>query len=49
MRPRIWLCGHAHTTHNVTIGNTRISSNPRAGDGPQNINPDFAETYVAEL
>jgi Icc-related predicted phosphoesterase len=31
--PRLWLCGHAHTTHHVTIGNTEISSNPRAGDG----------------
>jgi hypothetical protein len=47
--PRAWLCGHAHTTHHVTIGSTRISSNPRAGDGPRNINPDFAETYVVEL
>lgn len=47
--PRVWLCGHAHTTHHVTIGSTRISSNPRAGDGPGNINPDFDETYVAEL
>jgi hypothetical protein len=47
--PRVWLCGHAHTTHHVTIGSTRISSNPRAGDGPGNINPDFTETYVAEL
>jgi hypothetical protein len=47
--PAVWLCGHAHTTHQVTIGSTRIASNPRAGDGPQNINPDFSETYVAEL
>lgn len=47
--PRIWLCGHAHTTHHVTIGSTRISSNPRAGDGPRNINPDFQEHFVAEL
>jgi hypothetical protein len=31
--PRHWLCGHAHTTHQVTIGTTQISSNPRAGDG----------------
>ena len=31
--PRLWLCGHAHTTHHVTIGTTQISSNPRAGDG----------------
>jgi hypothetical protein len=47
--PRRWLCGHAHTTHHVTIGTTRISSNPRAGGGPGNVNPDFAETYVVEL
>jgi Icc-related predicted phosphoesterase len=47
--PRIWLCGHAHTTHQVTIGSTAISSNPRAGDGPQIINPDFRESYVVEL
>jgi hypothetical protein len=47
--PRIWLCGHAHTTHHVTIGATRISSNPRAGDGPQNINSDFEEHYTVEL
>jgi Icc-related predicted phosphoesterase len=47
--PRIWLCGHAHTTHQVTIGTTRISSNPRAGDGPGNINPEFLESYIVEL
>jgi Calcineurin-like phosphoesterase len=47
--PRLWLCGHAHTTHHVTIGTTQISSNPRAGDGPGNINPDFRESYVVEL
>jgi Icc-related predicted phosphoesterase len=47
--PRFWLCGHAHTTHHVTIGNTQISSNPRAGDGPGNVNPDFADSYVVEL
>jgi hypothetical protein len=47
--PRHWLCGHAHTTHQVTIGTTQISSNPRAGDGPGNLNPDFRESYVVEL
>jgi Icc-related predicted phosphoesterase len=47
--PRFWLCGHAHTTHHVTIGNTQISSNPRAGDGPGNVNPDFVDSYVVEL
>jgi Icc-related predicted phosphoesterase len=47
--PRLWLCGHAHTTHQVTIGSTEISSNPRAGDGPGNLNPDFAETYFLDL
>jgi hypothetical protein len=47
--PRLWLCGHAHTTHQVTIGTTRVASNPRAGDGPENLNPDFVETYVVEL
>ncbi len=47
--PRYWLCGHAHTTHHVTIGTTRVSSNPRAGDGPGNLNPDFAESFVVEL
>ena len=47
--PRHWLCGHAHATHQVTIGTTRISSNPRAGDGPGNLNPDFRESYVVEL
>jgi Icc-related predicted phosphoesterase len=47
--PRLWLCGHAHTTHHVTIGTTQISSNPRAGDGPGNLNPDFLETYAVEL
>jgi Icc-related predicted phosphoesterase len=47
--PRLWLCGHAHTTHDVTIGNTQISSNPRAGDGPGNVNPDFADSYVLDL
>ena len=36
-------------THQVTIGSTLISSNPRAGDGPQIINPDFLESYVVEL
>ena len=47
--PRLWLCGHEHTTYHVTIGPTQISSNPRAGDGPGNVNPDFAESYILEL
>jgi hypothetical protein len=47
--PRFWLCGHAHTTHDVSIGRTQISSNPRAGDGPGNINPEFQESYIVEL
>ncbi|HEX6523874.1 MAG TPA: hypothetical protein VF070_28315 [Streptosporangiaceae bacterium] len=47
--PKFWLCGHAHTTYDVTIGSTRISSNPRAGDGPGNLNPEFQESYVVEL
>jgi Icc-related predicted phosphoesterase len=47
--PKYWLCGHDHTTQHVTIGTTQISSNPRAGEGPGNINPDFAESYVVEL
>ena len=47
--PRFWLCGHAHTTHRVTIGTTEIASNPRAGDGPGNINPEFQESFVVEL
>jgi hypothetical protein len=47
--PRFWLCGHAHTTHQVTIGTTQICSNPRAGDGPGHVNPDFVETYIVEL
>ena len=47
--PRLWLCGHAHTTHHVTIGNTQISANPRAGDGPGNVNPDFVDSYVLDL
>jgi hypothetical protein len=28
---------------------TPVSSNPRAGDGPGNLNPDFAESSVVEL
>jgi PAS domain-containing protein len=47
--PRLWLCGHAHTTHQITICSTKISSNPRAGDGPGNLNPDFAEIYLLDL
>jgi Icc-related predicted phosphoesterase len=47
--PRFWLCGHAHTTHQVTIEGTQILSNPRAGDGPGNINPEFAESCIIEL
>ncbi len=47
--PRFWLCGHAHTTHQVTIGATRVVSNPRAGDGPGHVNPEFAEYCVIEL
>jgi Icc-related predicted phosphoesterase len=47
--PKHWLCGHAHTTHHVTIGTTQISSNPRAGDGPGNINPEFRESYIVEV
>lgn len=47
--PRFWLCGHAHTTHQVTIGATQVVSNPRAGDGPGHVNPEFAESYLVEL
>jgi Icc-related predicted phosphoesterase len=47
--PKYWLCGHDHTTQHVTIGTTQISSNPRAGEGPGNINPDFEESYIVEL
>jgi Icc-related predicted phosphoesterase len=47
--PRYWLCGHAHSTHQVTIGTTEVASNPRAGDGPGHVNPEFAENYVVEL
>jgi Icc-related predicted phosphoesterase len=47
--PRFWLCGHAHTTQHVTIGTTLVASNPRAGDGPGHVNPEFAEAYVVEL
>jgi hypothetical protein len=47
--PRFWLCGHAHTTHRVRIGTTDVLSNPRAGDGPGHVNPEFAETCVVEL
>jgi Icc-related predicted phosphoesterase len=47
--PKYWLCGHAHTTHHVSIGTTQISSNPRAGDGPGNINPEFQESYIVDV
>lgn len=47
--PRFWLCGHAHTTHHVRIGATDVLSNPRAGDGPGHVNPEFAETCVVGL
>lgn len=47
--PRLWLCGHEHTTHHVTIGGTQICSNPRAGDGPEHVNPEFAESYILGL
>ncbi len=47
--PKFWVCGHAHETKDVTIGETRISSNPRAGDGPGHINPEFVESYVLEV
>lgn len=47
--PRMWLCGHVHESHRVMIGATEVASNPRAGDGPGNLNPDFLESYVVEL
>jgi Icc-related predicted phosphoesterase len=47
--PKVWLCGHAHTSKNVMVGTTKVSSNPRAGNGPGNINPDFEEHYVVQL
>ena len=47
--PRFWLCGHSHTTYQVTVGTTQVASNPRAGDGPGHLNPEFAESYVVEL
>jgi Icc-related predicted phosphoesterase len=47
--PRYWLCGHVHETQSVTIGETVVSSNPRAGDGPGHINPEFGELYVLDL
>jgi hypothetical protein len=47
--PRYWLCGHAHTSHHVTIGTTDVCSNPRAGSGPGHVNPDFVESYVLDI
>jgi hypothetical protein len=47
--PRYWLCGHEHKTYHVTIGATRVSSNPRAGDGPDRVNPEFEERFVLEF
>jgi len=47
--PGYWLCGHVHETQSVTIGETVVSSNPRAGDGPGHVNPEFAELYVIEV
>jgi len=47
--PRFWLCGHAHDTHQAAIGSTQVASNPRAGDGPGHVNPEFAESYLVEL
>jgi Calcineurin-like phosphoesterase len=47
--PRFWLCGHAHESHHVAIGQTEVSSNPRAGDGPEHVNPEFVESYVLEV
>jgi Icc-related predicted phosphoesterase len=47
--PRHWLCGHSHTTYSVTIGATRVSSNPRAGEGQGHVNPYFSDSYIAEL
>ena len=47
--PKYWLCGHAHTTHTVTVGATQISSNPRAGVGPGNVNPEFDEAFIVTV
>lgn len=47
--PRFWLCGHAHETKHVAIGQTEVSSNPRAGAGPEHVNPEFVESYVLEV
>jgi hypothetical protein len=47
--PNRWLCGHSHETKAVTIGPTRVSSNPRMGAGPDNINPEFSEEYIVDV
>lgn len=47
--PKFWLCGHAHETKHVAIGETEVASNPRAGSGPGHVNPEFVESYVLEV
>jgi hypothetical protein len=47
--PGHWVAGHLHTTKDVTIGTTRLVSNPRAGEGLNAINPAFAEKAILEF
>jgi Icc-related predicted phosphoesterase len=47
--PSLWLSGHWHVTKHVTIGSTRISSNPRAGESADGMNHDFSEAFILEV
>jgi hypothetical protein len=47
--PNRWLCGHSQESKDVTIGPTRVSSNPRMGSGLENINPEFLERYIVDV
>jgi len=46
--PVLWIHGHVHSSHDYTIGNTRVVCNP-FGYFMNEENPDFKKDFVIEI
>lgn len=47
-KPKLWMYGHTHDSFEVTIGDTKLRSNPR-GYWPRMLNEDFDAQLVHKL
>jgi hypothetical protein len=43
---KAWIFGHTHAKHDITIGETRVLSNPRGYVGYENISENFKLEYI---